>query len=246
MAESTRPQLVARRTSIVVGAGLLAFFPADGSGQDVACDVSLAGTVPLPEIRISAAKAPLRVSPGPDARAVVSLPPDIAVALLGQSDEWYAVGYRDGDRNRRLYVAARDAEGPAPESVDSRQIRAQEWATAHTLACERIAGERRAVRSLAAATVVAGLTSIIWHVYIDDDDYYGTGFAVWTGISVGSLLGTVYKAFGLGRARRTLRDLGPPSYAGGAGTLPRRLRLEGDLRFDTGRGRLAAVATWRP
>lgn len=245
MAESTRLQPLTWLTSIAVGAGLLAPFPADGSGQGVGCHASLAGTLPLPEIRISAAKAPLRVSPRPDAKAVVSLPPDIEVALLDQVEGWYVVGYRDGDRNRRLYVAAQDAEGPSAASLDPRQVRAQEWATAHTLACERIAGERLAVRSLAAATVIAGLTSIIWHVYVEDDDYYGTGFAVWSGISVGSLVGAVYKAFGLTRAKRALRDLGPPSSTG-AGTPLHLVRLGGDLRFDTGMKRLELVATWRP
>lgn len=244
MAESTRLQPFPWLASIVVGAGLLASFPVHGTGQ-VACNSSLTGTLPLPEIRTSAAKVPLRVSPRQDAKTIVSLPPDIEVPLLDESDGWYAVGYRDGDRNRRLYVAAQDAEGPAAASLQPRQVRAQEWATAHTLACERIAGERRVVRSLAAATAVAGLTSIIWHVYIDDDDYYGTGFAVWSGISVGSLVGAVYKAFGLSRAKGALRDLGSPSYAG-AETPSRLVRLGGDLRFDTGMKRLALVATWRP
>lgn len=245
MAESTRLQSFAWLTSIAVGAGLLASLPADGTGQEVACDARLTGTLALPEIRISAAKAPLRVSPEPDARTVVSLPPDIEVALLDRMDEWYVVGYRDGDRNRRLYVAARDAEGPAAASLDPRQVRAQEWATAHTLACERIAGEKRAARSLAAAGAFAGLTSIIWHKYIDDDDYYGTGFAVWSGISVGSFVGAVYKAFGLRSARKALRDLGPPS-ATADGTDSRVVRLEADLRFDMGMNRLALVAAWRP
>ena len=244
MDESTRLQLFPWLASIAVVAGLLAFVPTDGSGQ-VACNASLTGTLPLPEIRISAAKAPLRVSPRPDAKTIVSLPPDIEVALLDESDGWYVVGYRDGDRNRRLYVAVQDAEGPAAASLEPRQVRAQEWAAAHTLACERVAGERRAVRSLAAAAVIAGLTSIIWHVYIDDDDYFGTGFAVWSGISVGSLVGAVYKAFGLSRARRALRDLGSPSSAS-AGTQQRLVGLGADLRFDTGMKRLALVATWHP
>ena len=245
MAESTRLKSFAWLPSIAVGAGLFAFLPAGGTGQEVACDARLNGTLSLPEIRISAARAPLRVSPEPDARTVVSLPPDIEVALLHRTDEWYVVGYRDGDRNRRLYVAVQDAEGPAAASLDPQQVRAQEWATAHTLACERIAGEKRAVRSLAAAAAFAGLTSIIWHKYIDDDDYYGTGLAVWSGISVGSFVGAVYKAFGVRSARKALRDLGPPSSTAG-GLASRLVRLEPDLRFDTGMNRLALVAAWRP
>ena len=128
---------------------------------------------------------------------------------------------------------AQDAEGPSQASLEPRHVAAQEWAAAHTRACERIAGERFVARSLAAATVVAGLTSIIWHVYVDDDDHYGTAFGIWTGVSVASLMGTVYKAFTLSRAKRELRDLGPPSFTG-AGTPSRLARLGGRLAIRHG------------
>ena len=245
MARSTRKQLSGGITTIAVGAALLASFPADGAGQGIPCDASLAAPMDLPEVRTSAAKAPLRVEPSRNARVVVTLPPDIRVGLLDESDGWFAVRYRDRDSHRRLYVSAQDVDGPAQASLEPRHIAAQEWAAAHTRACERIAGERFLVRSLAAATVVAGLTSIIWHAYVDDDDRYGTAFGIWTGVSVASLVGTVYKAFGLSRAKKSLKDLGPPSSAG-AGTGPRLLGMGADLRFDTGTRRLALVATWRP
>ena len=245
MAGSTRKQLARGITSVAAGAALLVSFPADGTGQGIPCDASVAAPLELPEIRTSAARAPLREEPSRDANVVVTLPPDIRVALLDESDGWYTVRYRDRDSHRRLYVSAKDAEGPSQASLEPRHVAAQEWAAAHTRACERIAGERFVARSLAAATVVAGLTSIIWHVYVDDDDHYGTAFGIWTGVSVASLVGTVYKAFVLRRAKRELRDLGPPSFAG-AGTPSRLARLGGDLRFDTGMKRLALVATWRP
>ena len=245
MAGSTRRQLVAGITSIAVGAALLVSFPADGVGQGIPCDASLAPPLELPEVLTSATRAPLREEPSRDANVVVTLPPDIRVDLLDESDGWFAVRYRDRDRHRRLYVSARDAEGPSRASLEPRQVAAQEWAAAHTRACERIAGERFVARSLAAATVVAGLTSIIWHVYVDDDDHYGTAFGIWTGVSVASLMGTVYKAFVLSRAKRELRDLGPPSFTG-AGTLPRLVRLGGELRFDARMRRIELVAAWHP
>ena len=133
-------------------------------------------------------------------------------------------------------------------SLEPHQVQVQEWAAAHTRACEKIAGERFATRSLAAATAIAGLSSVIWHVYVDDDDYYGTAFAMWSEISVASLVGTVYKAFGLSRANRALADLGPPSSVGGRPLrpLPGVGGARADLLFDAATRRLAVVATWRP
>ena len=245
MARSTKTQLSRGIIPIAAGATLLAFFPLGGTGQNLPCDADLAAALDLPEVRTSAARAPLRVEPSRNAKVVVTLPPDIRVSLLEESDGWFAVRYRDRDRHRRLYVSAQDVEGPSQASLEPRHAAAQEWAAAHTRACERIAGERFVVRSLAAATVVAGLTSIIWHVYIDDDDRYGTAFGIWTGVSLVSLAGTIYKAFGLSRAKRSLAELGPPSIAGG-GSLPGPAGISADLRLDTGMKRIALVATWRP
>ena len=155
------------------------------------------------------------------------------------------MSYRHRDRNRRLYVSGQDAEGPSPASLAPRQVQAQEWAAAHALACERVAGTRFAARSFAAGAVIAGLTSIIWHVYIEDDTHYGTGFAIWSGISIVSLVGAAYKFIGLGQAKKAVRELGWPSLAG-AGFVPGSADVSGDLRFDAGTKRLAFVATWRP
>lgn len=225
---------------------MLVSLPSDGIGQAIPCGADLKDFMSLPEIRTSAAKAALRVAPESDAKAVVTLPPDIELSLLDQSGEWLAVGYRDRNGYRRLYLSSQDAEDPAAAGLGPRQIQAQKWATAHAKGCEEIARQNFAAKSFAVASVVAGLTSIIWHVYVDDDDHYGTAFAVWTGISAASLVGTVYKALLLRRARGELTNLGgPPSFAhagappgpGGAGV---------DLRFDAGTGRVAIVATWRP
>lgn len=245
MAGSTRTQLSRWSASVAVGAAVLASFPADGTAQGIPCDAGLAPALNLPEVRTSAAKAPLRVEPGRSAKVFVTLPPDIRVGLLDESDGWFAVRYRDGDTHRRLYVSAGDVEGPSQASLDPRRVAAQEWAAAHTRACERIAGDRLVVKSLAAATVVAGLTSIIWHKYIDDDEHYGTAFGIWTSVSVLALAGTVYKAFGLIRAKRSLAELGPPSVTrDGLVAGPGSVRA--DLRFDAAARRLAVVATWRP
>jgi len=224
---------------------MLASFPADGTAQAISCDASLAAALDLPEVRTSVAKAALRVEPSRNAKVVVTLPPDIPVSLLDESDGWFTVRYRDRDRHRRLYVSAQDVEAPSLASLEPRQVAAQEWAASHTRACERIARESFLVRSLAAATVVAGLTSIIWHVYIDDDARYGTAFGIWTGVSVASLAGTVYKAFGLSRARKSLAELGPPAVTGG-GLAAGPGSARADLRFDAATRRLALVATWRP
>ena len=130
MARSTKLRLPTWVTPVAVTALLFAFRPADATGQvPVSCDADLLGTLRLPEIRTSAARAPLRVAPAGDAKVVITLPSDIKVPLLDQSDGWFAVSYRDRDRNRRLYVSAED-------------------------------------------------------VYVEDDEHYGTGFAVWSGISV--------------------------------------------------------------
>lgn len=244
MTKSKRTHLPARAASIAAGIVLLATSAEDGGAQGVACDVDLLGALQLPEIRTSAAKAPLRVAPERDARVVITLPPDIRVALLGQSDEWFTVSYRHSDRNRRLHVSAQDAEGPSQASLAPRQIRAQEWAAAHAQGCDRVAGARFGVKSFAAASVIAGLTSIIWRVYIEDDDHYGTGFAVWTGISIASLVGVVYKTIGLSHARKALAELGSPSFSG-TGSRPGPAGVGAGLRFDASPGRLAAVATWR-
>lgn len=246
MAKSRKRQLPAWVTSVAVTALLFATHPADGTGQvPVACDADLVGTLRLPEIRTSAAKSPLRVAPASDAKVVITLPPDITVPLLDRSDGWFAVSYRDRDRNRRLYVSAGDADGPSQTSLAPSQVQAQEWANAHARACDRVEGARFAVRSFAAAGVIAGLTSIIWHVYIEDDEHYGTGFAAWSAISVVSLVGAVYKTIGLTKAKNAVRELGGPSFAG-AGSLPGFGGVSADLRFDADMRRLALVAKWRP
>lgn len=245
MTRSREPQHPTWVTSFAIGAVLLACVPVDGAGQDVACDVNLIGALQLPEITTSSAKSPLRVAPDGDARVAVTLPPDINVALLDQSDEWFVVGYQDSDMNRRLYVSTQDAEGPSQVSLAPRQLQAQEWAIAHGQACERVAGQRFAVRSLAAASVFAGLTSIIWHVYVEDDEHYGTGFGVWSSISVVSLVGAVYKGFSLSRAKKTLTEIGSPSFMN-AGSLAGFGEVQADFRFDAAATRLAVVATWRP
>lgn len=228
--------------ALAVGAGLAAALPPDSAGQVIACDDDMIGSLRLPEIRTSAARVPLREAPESDARVVVTLPPDIALPLLAEVDGWFLVNHRHGGAYRRLYVSARDARHTSAERPGPRQVQVQEWAAAHALACERIAGQRFAVKSFAAAAVVAGLTSIIWRVYIEDDDHYGTGFGVWTAVSIVSLVGAVYKGYALSRAKKALADLGAPSFAGGGATtgLPR-----ADLRFDPVTGRLAVVAAWR-
>ena len=246
MAKSRKRQHPAWITSVAVAALLPAIHPADGTGQvPVACDADLLGTLRLPEVRTSAAKAPLRVAPASDAKVVITLPPDITVPLLDRTDGWFAVSYRDRDRNRRLYVSAGDADGPSQTSLAPSQVQAQEWANSHARACDRVAGARFAVRSFAAAAVFAGLTSIIWHVYIEDDEHYGTGFAVWSAVSVVSLVGAVYKTIGLANAKKAVRELGGPSFAR-AGSLPGLAGVSADLRFDAGMRRLAFLATWRP
>lgn len=245
MAGSRNRQLPTWVAAVAVTGLLLATRPADGAGQGVACDVDLLGALQLPVIRTSAAKAPLRVAPESDARVVITLPPDIKVALLDRSDGWFAVSYRDRDRNRRLYVSEQDAEGPSQASLSPRQIQVLEWANEHARACDRVAGARFAVKSLAAAAVIAGLTSIIWHVYIEDDDHYGTGFAVWSSVSVASLVGVAYKAIGLSHAKKDVAELGGPSFAGASAPYGRG-GVGADLRFDAATRRLAVVATWRP
>ena len=244
MAQSSRPQIRKWVTSIAVGACLLASFPSDGAGQGNPCDADPIAA--LPEIRTSAAKAPLRVAPEPDGKVVVTLPPNIKVALLDQVDGWFVVNYRDRNRYRRLYVSTQHAEGPSAANLDADQLQAQEWTAAHTRICEKIAGERFAAKSLAATTVAAGLTAIIWHVYIDDEDYYGTAFTVWSGMSVAALAGTVYKSLGLRNAKGELADLGsPPSFLDG-GSLAGIGGARADLLFDVATRRLAIVGSWRP
>ena len=246
MAQSTRRQLPKWVTSIAVGAGLLASFPSDGTGQGIACDADQIAALPVPEIRTSAAKAALRVAPEPDGKVVVTLPPNIGVPLLDQVDGWFVVNYRDRDKYRRLYVSTQDAEGPSAASLGADQLQAQEWTAAHTRICERIGREEFARNSLFVGTAIAGLTSVIWHLYVDDDEHYGTAFAVWSGISVAALVGTVYKSFGLYRAHRELENFGGfPSFADG-GFLPSTGGARADLLFDAATRRLAVVASWRP
>ena len=246
MAQSTRRQLPKWVTSIAVGAGLVASFPSDGAGQGIACDADQIAALPVPEIRISAAKAPLRVAPEPDGKVVVTLPTNIGVPLLDQADGWFMVNYRDRNEYRRLYVSTQDAEGPSAASLGADQVQAQEWTAAHTRICEKIGRERLARNSLLAGTMIAGLTTVIWHVYVDDDEHYGTAFAVWSGISVAALVGTVYKSFGLSRARKDLADFGGlPSFAGGD-FMPSIGGARADLLFDAATRSLAVVASWRP
>lgn len=246
MARSTTHQLTPWFAVPAVAVGLLASFASDGAAQGLACDTDHIGSLPMPEVRVSGSKAAFRAAPEPDAKVVITLPRDIRVPLLDRSDEWYVVGYRDRDRYRRLFVSVEEAEGPPAANLEPHQVQVQEWATSHTRTCERIAREAFATKSLAVATVAAGLTSIVWHVYVDDDDHYGTAFAVWTGIAAASLVGTVYKALVLGRVKGELADLGgPPSFARGGGS-PAIGPLRGDLLVDAARRRLAVVATWRP
>ena len=242
MARRGRRRIRRGAPGFAVGACLVALSAPDIAGQAIPCDDDLIGSLQLPDIRTSAARAPLRVAPEPDAKVVVTLPADIAVPLLEELDGWFLVNHRHGGGYRRLYVSARDAELSSAEGPGPRQAQVQEWAAAHSLACERIAGQRFAVKSFAAAAVVAGLTSIIWRVYIEDDDHYGTGFGVWTAVSIVSLVGAIYKGYALSRAKKSLADLGAPSFAAGGATagLPR-----ADLRFDPVTGRLAVVAAWR-
>ena len=245
MTRSTRPQLPIWVTSIAVVAGLLASFPSDGVGQGVSCDSDLISGLPLPHVRISAAKAPLRVAPEPEGKIAVSLPPDISVALLEQSDGWFLVNYQDRDKYRRLYVSTMDAEGPAAASLDANQVQTQKWAIAHTRICEQIAGHRFAAKSFATAMVVAGLTTVIWRVYIEDVDHYGTAFALWSTASVASLVGTIYKSLRLTRAKRQLADLGSPTSFTGGGLMPGFGGARADLQFDAATRRLAVVAIWQ-
>lgn len=242
MARRVRHRIRRCAPGFAVGACLVALSAPDIAGQAIPCDDNLIGSLRLPEIRTSAARVPLREAPESDARVVVTLPPDIALPLLAEEDGWFLVNHRHGGAYRRLYVSTRDAQLSSAASAGPRQAQVQEWAAAHSLACERIAGQRFAVKSFAAAAVVAGLTSIIWRVYIEDDDHYGTGFGVWTAVSIVSLVGAVYKGYALSRAKKALADLGAPSFAAGGATagLPRP-----DLRFDPVTGRLAVVAAWR-
>ena len=262
MVTATRRQL---RTWVAasIGTGLLAF-PSHGASQPVTCDADLMPALPIPELRISAAKAELRVAPESDGKVVVTLPQDIGVPLLGQHDGWFIVNYRDGNRYRRLYVSSLAGEGPSAADYGPRHVAAQRWSDAHSRICGKISGRRTAARSFVGGALLAGVSAVIWRVFVkDDDDFhfddgyghtwnfesdnrYGTAIAVWTAMSAGAFVGAVYQGIRLRRAKEELSDLGRPRMDTGGVLLPGFGGARGDLLFDTATRRPGVVVTWRP
>ena len=263
MVTATGRQLRTWVTACRIAAGLLAF-PSLGTSQPATCDADLLPALPVPELRISAAKAELRMAPESDGKVAVTLPQDITVPLLGQYDGWFVVNYRDRNRYRRLYVSSLAAEVPSAKDYGPRHFAAQRWSNAHSRICGKISRARTATRAFAGGALLAGVSAIIWRAYVKDDDgfsfddgnghawefetdnRYGTVLAVWTAMGVGAFLGAVYQGIRLRQAGEELSDLGWPRLNTGGVLLPGFGGARGDLLFDTATGRQAVVLTWQP
>lgn len=241
-----------------LAAGLFAF-PSHGAGQAATCDADLLPSLPLPELRISAPKAELRVAPKSDGKVVITLPQDVEVPVLGRHNGWFAVNYLTENRYRRLYMSAAAAEPPPTTDYGPGHAAAQRWSTSHSRICGKISGARTATISFVGAALLAGTATLVWKVVVDkeipleEDGYYAwseTGnsylLAIWAGIGVGALAGAVYQGIRLRRANNELADLGWPSLNNGGVLLPGLGRARGDLVYHPATGRRALVVNWQP
>lgn len=259
MVGTTRPQLRIRVAACSIAAGFFAF-PSHGAGQAVTCDADLLPVLPVPELRISAPKAELRVAPKSDGKVVITLPQDVEVPVLGRHNGWFVVDYLNENRYRRLYMSAAAAESPPTTDYGPGHTAAQRWSNSHSRICGKISGARAAKRSFVGAALLAGTATLVWQVFVDKEirlekngvawtetaDRYRPVLAVWAGISVGALAGAVYQGIRLRRANNELADLGWPSLNNGGVLLPGLGRARGDLVYHSATRRQALVVNWQP
>lgn len=255
---STR-QLRRRATGCCVAAGLFAF-PSHGASQAVTCDADLLPALPVPELRISAPKAELRVAPESDGKVVITLPQDVEVPVLGRHDGWFVVNYRDENRYRRLYMSAQAAEPPPATNYRPGHIAAQRWSDSHSRICGKISGAKTATASFAGAALLAGAATVVWRKYVDEEvrnvkdgvelieetgGRYRPVLALWTALSMGAVAGAVYQGIRLWRANNELAELGWPRFNNGGVPLPGFGRARGDLVYHPATGRQALVVNWQ-
>ena len=246
-------------TACRVAAGLFAF-PSHGASQAATCHADLLPALPVPELRISAPKAELRVAPESDGKVVVTLPQDIEVPVLGRHNGWFVVNYRHANRYRRLYLAAHAAELPATTDYHPEQIAAQRWSDSHSRICGRVSAARTAAGSFAASALLAGVGAVVWHVFVDNEirlvrdgvewteetgGRYRPVMAVWAAVSVGAIAGAVYQGIRLWRANNELAELGWPRLNNGGLPLRGLGGARGDLLLDAATGRQGVLVTWQ-
>lgn len=235
-------------------------FASHGTSQEITCDADLLPPLPIPDLRISAPKAELRVAPESDGKVVITLPQDADVPVLGRHNGWFVVNYRNENRYRRLYLSADAAEFPPTTLHPPGRIAAQRWSDSHSRICGKIWRARTATQSFAAGALLAGVGALVWHVFVDDEirnadgdfelveetsGHYRPVMAVWAALSVGAMVGAVYQGIRLWKANDELGELGWPRLNNGGVPLRGLGGARGDLLLDAATGRQGVLVTWQ-